>query len=159
MRVIVGSSKPYFEERDEGKGRVLSAGFFPGLDYWGSATVNTNSFDMLEYAPAHRDFMRKKVIAGIPLRCETSDPRVELSLLEGTNADVLVFSNWTGGQTDVRYTVRTADGKVRHRGIRRLGAGGFEVLGKRGRGCAETAAIYAVSVLAASLQGVRDSLE
>lgn len=130
MRVIVGSSKPYFEERNEGKGRVLSAGFFPGLDYWGTAVANTNRFDMLEYASAHRDFMKKRVIAGIPLRCETSDPRVEVSLLEGKDADVLVFANWTGAPTDVRYTVRTPEGEVRRRGIRRMGAGAFEVLKK-----------------------------
>ena len=129
MRVIVGSSKPYFEERNEGRGRILASGFFPGLDYWGSATVNTNRFNMLEYESAHRAFM-KKVIAGIPLRCETSNPLVELHLLEGPKADVLALVNWTGARTDVRYTVRAPDGTVRRSGIRRLGAGGFEVLGK-----------------------------
>ena len=130
MRVIVGSAKPYFDEMGRGNGRVLLSGMFPGLDYWGSATANTNRFNMLKYPSAHRVFLKKRVLGGILPRCETSDPCVEASLLEGPSADVLVFSNWTGAPTEVEYVVRRPDGTVRTRGARKIDAGGFVVLEK-----------------------------
>lgn len=128
MRVIVGSSKPYFEERTAGRGKVLAFGFFPGLDYWGTATANANRFGMLEYPTAHRDFFAKKVLRDLPLRCETSDPLVEIHLLEGPKADVLAFANWSGASTETAYVVRRPDGTVQKKGRIRLEVGGFEVL-------------------------------
>lgn len=106
MDVIVGSSRPYWRELRIGKGTVRMVGFFPALDYWKQGAANPERYGMLHYPKAHREFFRNRVLKGVRRRAATSDPLVELSLLEGEQADILVFSNWNGRETEVEFAVR-----------------------------------------------------
>lgn len=106
MEVIVGSAKPYWNTLRVGKGEVRMFGFFPGLDYWKRGEADEKSFGLLKFPDAHRAFFKREVLKGVRRRAVTSDPLVEISLLEGPRADVLVFSNWNGMPRDVRFAVR-----------------------------------------------------
>ena len=106
MDVIVGSARPYWRELRMGKGTVRMVGFFPALDYWRQGKADPGKYGMLQYPKAHREFFRGKVLKDVRRRAATSDHLVEISLLEGPRADILVFSNWNGGDASVKFAVR-----------------------------------------------------
>ena len=89
-----------------GKGTVRMVGFFPALDYWRHGKADPGKYGMLQYPKAHREFFRGKVLKDVRRRAATSDHLVEISLLEGPRADILVFSNWNGGDASVKFAVR-----------------------------------------------------
>lgn len=153
MRMVVGRCEEPWKDLRVGKGTVHMSGFFPGLDYWGSARTNANSRGLLDYPPAHGRFFKDRVLSGVPIRCETTDPRVEASLLAGSSSCVLVFSNWTGVPAEVGFVVHRAgkakvraaagtrllkadsvlrDGHLDLEGRVAIGAGGILVLERKG---------------------------
>lgn len=106
MDVIVGFAKPYWNTLRVGRGEVRMLGFFPGLDYWKRGVADETAHWLLRFPEAHREFFKREVLKGIRRRAVTSDPLVEISLLEGADSDILVFSNWNGRETEVEFAVR-----------------------------------------------------
>jgi hypothetical protein len=129
MEVIVGAAKPYWRELNLGKGEVRMLGFFPALDYWKKGSENHDAFGMLEFPEAHREFFRRNVLKGVRRRAVVSEAAVEISLLEGPDADLLVFSNWSGRPKTVRFAVRDVS---RYAGVETVNAVLSEVKSKKG---------------------------
>ena len=103
MKLVCGMQTPREQTAVVGKGRVISVGFFPAISYIATSERPVGAdYSTLDFAPAHRQWMRKVLaIGGIQPRLRTDNHRVEANWIQSTAADVLAISNWTGSEQTV----------------------------------------------------------